>query len=85
MKLIEKIKNIPIDIIILGISLCISTFGFLMTIYGAFLNGLEIYSGNNYNLDEGFGLILMGISIIASGLVGVIIAFVVLAFSNIKR
>jgi len=78
---IRRIKNISIEVMLIWLSIGIALVGFIITIIGAFLNGLAIFNGSR-DLSEGFGLILIGDSMT---LLGVIIIVLALLLSIFRR
>lgn len=73
---IRRIKNISIYVVLIWLAVGIALVGFTVTIIGAFLNGLAIFSGSR-DLSEGFGLILMGNSMALLGVVIIVPIFVI--------
>ncbi len=78
---IEKIKNTPTDVLIVFISTCIAVLGFNIAIFGAILDGIAIFN-NAKDLNQGFGLIIIGVSIIAVRIGGIAIAYIISMFSD---
>ncbi len=74
---IRRIKNISIEVALIWLTIGFALVGFIITIIGAFLNGLAMFNGSR-DLSEGFGLILMGNSM---ALLGVAIIVPVLLLS----
>lgn len=79
-----RIKNISIEVMLIWLAICIALVGFIMTIIGAFLNGLAMFNGSK-DLSEGFGLILMGNSIALLGVVIIVLAFLLSIFRQYRK
>ena len=73
---IIRIKNMSIEVMLIWLAICIALVGFIITIIGAFLNGLAMFNGSR-DLSEGFGLILIGNSIDLLGVVIIVPVFVI--------
>ena len=76
---IIRIKNISIEVMLIWLSIGIALVGFIITIIGAFLNGLAMFNGSR-DLSEGFGLILIGDSIAFLGVVIIVLVFLLSIF-----
>ena len=81
---IRIIKNISIEVILIWLAIGIALVGFIITIIGAFLNGLAMFNSSK-DLSEGFGLILMGNSIALLGVVIIILAFLLSIFRQYRK
>lgn len=75
----KRIKNISIEVISIWLAIGIALVGFIITIIGAFLNGLAIFNGSR-DLSDGFGLILMGNSMILLGVTIIVLIFLLSIF-----
>lgn len=75
----KRIKNISIEVISIWLAIGIALVGFIITIIGAFLNGLAIFNGS-IDLSDGFGLILMGNSMTLLGVAIIVLAFLLSIF-----
>lgn len=75
----KRIKNISIEVISIWLAIGIALVGFIITIIGAFLNGLAIFNGSR-DLSDGFGLILMGNSMTLLGVAIIVLAFLLSIF-----
>lgn len=76
---IRRIKNISIEVTLIWLAIGIALVGFIITIIGAFLNGLAIFNGSR-DLSEGFGLIFIGNSIALLGVALIVPVFVLSIF-----
>lgn len=76
---IRRIKNISIEVVLIWLAIGIVLVGFIITIIGAFLNGLAMFNGSR-DLSEGFGLILMGNSMALLGVVLIVPVFLLSIF-----
>lgn len=76
-EIMKKIKNLSVETVLVFIAICFSLIGFVITVIGAFLNGLMMLNGS-IDLSKGFGIILIGNSV---ALLGVIIIFAVFTLS----
>lgn len=76
---IRRIRNISIEIILIWLAICIALVGSVITITGTFLNGWAIFNDSR-DLSKGFGLILMGNSIILVGVALIALVFMLSIF-----
>lgn len=73
----SKMNKIEVSLIWLAIFTAL--VGFVITIIGAFLNGWAMFNGSE-DLNEGFGIILMGDSIALLGVALIVPIFVLSIF-----
>lgn len=72
----KRIRNVSIETVLVFLSMGIALSGFAITVMGAFLNGWAMLNGE-MNLSKGFGMILIGNSIAFSGVIMVVMIFVI--------
>lgn len=76
---IIRIKNISIEVMLIWLAIGIALVGFIITVIGAFLNGLAMFNDSR-DLYEGFGLILMGNSMSLLGVAIIVLVFLLSIF-----
>lgn len=80
-EIMKKVKNVPVETVLVFLAICISLIGFIITVIGVFLNGFMMLNGS-IDMSKGFGMILIGNSVALLGAIIVTVIFIFYIFKS---
>lgn len=77
--IMKKIRSLSIETALIFTAICTSLIGFAVTIIGALFNGWAMFNGSK-DLSKGFGIILIGDSIVFLGVILIVLVIIISIF-----